>query len=119
MLSFRKYIDAAAALFVPASETALFAGLPRVAPAAYEKSAAPRDRALRHLLRANHHNHAALRGAQPNALPHALGAAFVLGASAAQLHALFDAQQAGAAPWAAAPGELGEGAWRDHLGDRE
>lgn len=58
MLSFRQYTDAAQAIFTPAAETALFTDLPRIVPSEYETSTIKRDRALKHLLRANHHNHA-------------------------------------------------------------
>ncbi|KAK7753696.1 hypothetical protein SLS62_004318 [Diatrype stigma] len=84
-----------------------------------ETAADKRPRTLKHLLRANHVNHAIvyhdLRFA--NHLPHALCSAYLLGADAPGLHAVYDAGQAELEPWRPSPAEVVQADWRDFLGD--
>ena len=80
-----------------------------------------RPRTLKHLLRANHVNHAVVYHdlQWDNHLAHALSSAYLLGASAPQLHRLYDdAAAAGLEPWRDAPAEVVQADWRDFLGDR-
>jgi hypothetical protein len=70
MLSLRRYFDALGNLLTP--EPQLFDGLPRITASKYETSTEKRDRALKHLLKANHLNFAILceNRPLPNDLPH-------------------------------------------------
>jgi len=79
-----------------------------------------RPRTLKHLLRANHVNHALLfHDLQfDNHMPHHLCSAYLLGASSAQLHAVYDAEARSLEPWPESPAEIVQADWRDFLGDK-
>ncbi|OAA56608.1 hypothetical protein SPI_07615 [Niveomyces insectorum RCEF 264] len=106
-----------------------------------ETSPEKRPRTLKHLLRANHANHALLalseggdghenemetdadadieteKHDRPNPLTPALGAAYLLGASPDLLNHLYDTLARGCAPWAPSPAELADADWRECWGD--
>lgn len=79
-----------------------------------------RPRTLKHLLRANHTNHAILYHTLQfhNHLPHILGSAYLLGASPDQLHTIYDYESKELEPWSDSPAEIVQDDWRDFLGDR-
>ena len=61
LIDFGKYFKALGGLISsPEIERERFKGIPRVQPSGYETSIEKRDRTLKHLLRANHHNYAVL-----------------------------------------------------------
>jgi len=72
LISFQTWIDLVANAFSSSGNTELFDGFPGVQPSDYETSTAKRDRTLKHLLRANHHNYAVMYNNQQfhNHLPH-------------------------------------------------
>ncbi|KAI5808092.1 hypothetical protein DFH27DRAFT_544370 [Peziza echinospora] len=81
-----------------------------------------RDRAMRHLVRLNHLEHAVLYGGYRgfkfhNHLPHHLGSAYLLGANEKQLHDIFDEEAKDMEPWTPSPSEVTEEDWRKYLGD--
>ncbi|KAJ5572816.1 hypothetical protein N7450_009800 [Penicillium hetheringtonii] len=82
-----------------------------------EKSA----RALKHLLKLNHANHAILYNARKfhNHAPHLLTAAFLQGADADDLTRLYESESKLLEAWEDAPAEVTTDDWRDHLGRRE
>lgn len=79
-----------------------------------------RPRTLKHLLKANHVNHAILYNSlrYHNHLPHLLGSAYLLGASPSQLHTIYDEEAKQLEPWTDSPEEVTDNDWRDFLGDR-
>lgn len=83
-----------------------------------ESNPQKRPRTLKHLLRANHVNHAILYNSLQfhNHLPHLLASAYLLGASPNQLHTIYDQQSKELEPWADSPEEVTENDWRDFLG---
>ncbi|EFW99439.1 hypothetical protein CMQ_7807 [Grosmannia clavigera kw1407] len=88
---------------------------------AVETAPERRPRTLKHLLRANHVNHAlvyhgSLR--RYNHMPHALCSAYLLGASSEQLNAIYDVLSRQLEPWTESPAEISDLDWRDFLGDR-
>ncbi|KAI0394759.1 hypothetical protein F5Y17DRAFT_426731 [Xylariaceae sp. FL0594] len=94
--------------------------LPPVVVHNVETAPEKRPRTLKHLLRANHVNHAILfHNLQfHNHLPHALSSAYLLGASDAQLHNVYDVESEGLEPWQPSPAEVTQDDWRDFLGDK-
>ncbi|KAH7030966.1 uncharacterized protein B0I36DRAFT_116991 [Microdochium trichocladiopsis] len=80
-----------------------------------------RPRTLKHLLRANHVNHSILYHSLQfdNHMPHILSSAYLLGASAEQLHRIYDEEAKELEAWEPSPGEVSLEDWRDCLGRRE
>ncbi|KAH0608095.1 uncharacterized protein H6S33_002147 [Morchella sextelata] len=106
---------------ITSTEQAPYTGLPPVATVDYETSPEKRDRTLKHLLRANHHNYSVLYSQlrYHNHLPHALGTAYLLGASAETLNGMYEEEIRHLEPWVDAPGEISRHDWRDFLSMRE
>ncbi|KAF3804767.1 hypothetical protein GCG54_00004036 [Colletotrichum gloeosporioides] len=79
-----------------------------------------RARCLKHLLRANHANHAILYHNLEfhNHAPHILGSAYLLGANDKQLQDLYEIETKDLEPWTESPDEVTEDDWRDFLGDK-
>uniref|UniRef100_L2GG68 Questin oxidase n=1 Tax=Colletotrichum fructicola (strain Nara gc5) TaxID=1213859 RepID=L2GG68_COLFN len=79
-----------------------------------------RARCLKHLLRANHANHAILYHNLEfhNHAPHILGSAYLLGANDKQLQDLYEIETKELEPWTESPDEVTEDDWRDFLGDK-
>ncbi|MDA4133454.1 MAG: questin oxidase family protein [Thaumarchaeota archaeon] len=79
-----------------------------------------RARSLKHLLRANHINHAILYHDLrfDNHTPHILCSAYLLGASDRQLNAIYEAEAKELDPWVPSPSEIVDCDWREHLGDK-
>lgn len=79
-----------------------------------------RPRTLKHLLRANHVNHAILYHSLRfhNHLPHILGSAYLLGATPDQLQHIYAEESKELEPWSDSPAEIIQEDWRDFLGDR-
>ncbi|KAI1434697.1 cell cycle checkpoint protein RAD17 [Xylaria sp. CBS 124048] len=84
-----------------------------------ETAAEKRPRTLKHLLRANHVNHAILYNNYHyhNHMPHILSSAYLLGASDVQLHKIYEAEAKELEPWRPSPAEVTENDWRDFLGN--
>ncbi|KAJ5152999.1 uncharacterized protein N7482_009477 [Penicillium canariense] len=84
---------------------------------AQEKNA----RALKHLLKLNHANHAILYNDRKfhNHTPHLLGAAFLQGADADDLARIHESESKLLDAWDDSPAEVTDEDWRDHLGCRE
>ncbi|KUI62759.1 Oxidoreductase AflY [Cytospora mali] len=85
-----------------------------------ESAPEKRPRTLKHLLRANHTNHAVVYHSLQfhNHLPHILGSAYLLGASPDQLHTIYSDDAKDLEPWTDSPAEIVEDDWRDFLGDK-
>ncbi|KAJ5377712.1 uncharacterized protein N7496_005121 [Penicillium cataractarum] len=84
---------------------------------AQEKNA----RALKHLLKLNHANHAILCNNRKfhNHAPHLLSAAYLHGADADDLTRLYESESKLLEEWDDSPAEVTDEDWRDHLGRRE
>ena len=90
-----------------------YTGLPRVPTVDPSASTDRRDRTLTHLLRLNHHSHS------HNHLPHALGSAYLLGASSEHLTRLYESESKPLEPWPSIGlGEIARHDWREHISDR-
>ncbi|KAI1324028.1 cell cycle checkpoint protein RAD17 [Xylariaceae sp. FL0255] len=78
-----------------------------------------RPRTLKHLLRANHANHSIIYGPNGfhNHMPHILCSAYLLGATEAQLHKIYDVEAKDLDAWEPSPAEISEDDWREYLGD--
>ncbi|KAM4059758.1 hypothetical protein HRG_002615 [Hirsutella rhossiliensis] len=79
-----------------------------------------RARCLKHLLKANHVNYSIVYNnlLSVNHSPHLLSTAYLLGASEAQLHALYEDGIKGLEPWKPSPAEIVDLDWVDFLGDK-
>lgn len=77
-------------------------------------------RTLKHLLRANHVNHAIVyHNLQfDNHMPHILCSSYLLGADVDHLHHIYDEEAKQLEPWKDSPAEVTEDDWRDFLGDK-
>ncbi|KAL7266833.1 hypothetical protein RUND412_010605 [Rhizina undulata] len=97
-----------------------FAGIPPLQLPAFETSTEKRDRALKHMLKANHHTYSTMhfRMIRHNHLPHSIASAYFLGASAEALHEIYDEEIKVLEPWEDSPSEVAQHDWRDFLGDR-
>jgi len=121
MLPVQYYINRLNKALSPPEDNELFSGLPQVALAGeYDTSAEKRDRTLKHTLKANHHNYSVLYGPLPyhNHLPHALGTAYIMGADAPYLQALYDDLGKELSPWTDSPHEITKDEWTESLGDK-
>ncbi|KAH6670634.1 hypothetical protein B0J14DRAFT_596663 [Halenospora varia] len=80
-----------------------------------------RPRTLKHLLRANHVNHAIIYHhlQYHNHMPHLLGSAYLLGADVAQLQKIYDTESKELEEWQDSPAEICDADWRDFLGDKK
>lgn len=86
-----------------------------------ETAAEKRPRTLKHLLRANHGNHSIIYHNLQfhNHMPHLLGSAYLLGASADQLQKIYDEDAKSLEPWHESPAEITDSDWRDYLGEKK
>ncbi|KAL4897617.1 hypothetical protein BDV59DRAFT_168100 [Aspergillus ambiguus] len=84
---------------------------------AHEKPA----RALKHLLKLNHANHAILWNERKfhNHVPHIIASAFLQGADANELTRAYEAESKNLDPWVDSPNEINTYDWRDYLAERE
>lgn len=94
--------------------------LPPVALHDVETAPEKRPRTLKHLIRANHVNHAILYHDLMfhNHMPHLLGSAYLLGASVDHLQEIYDEEAKQLEPWPESPTEIADSDWRDFLGDK-
>jgi hypothetical protein len=78
-------------------------------------------RTLKHLLKANHHDHSIIyhKLQFDNHLPHILCSAYLLGADTAHLNHIYEVESKQLEPWKESPGEISEDDWRDFLGKKE
>ncbi|KAK4988051.1 hypothetical protein LTR50_004167 [Elasticomyces elasticus] len=85
-----------------------------------EENPEKRARTLKHLLKANHINHAVIYHKLQfhNHTPHILGSAYLLGASPEQLNTIYDEESKVLEPWEDSPGEISKHDWKDFLGKR-
>ncbi|KAF2847881.1 hypothetical protein T440DRAFT_557120 [Plenodomus tracheiphilus IPT5] len=99
----------------------LTVNLPSVEIHDIETSAEKRPRTLKHLLKANHANHAIIYHNLTfhNHTPHILGSAYLLGGTAEQLNEIYEKEAESLEPWTDAPGEITTADWREYLGRRE
>lgn len=95
--------------------------LPTVPIHTIETAAERRPRTLKHLLKANHANHAIIYHELrfQNHTPHILGSAYILGGTSEHLHKIYDKEAEELEPWEDSPGEVSKEDWRDFLGKRE
>ena len=103
------------------TKSTLYTGLPRVPTVDPSASTDRRDKTLTHLLRLNHHSHTILYSQLRfhNHLPHALGSAYLLGASSEHLTRLYESESKPLEPWpSTSPGEIARHDWREHISDR-
>ncbi|KAK5628117.1 hypothetical protein RRF57_003832 [Xylaria bambusicola] len=79
-----------------------------------------RPRTLKHLLRANHINHAILFNDMRfhNHLPHILCSAYLLGASDTQMHHVYAEEAKTLEPWEPSPAEVTQDDWQSFWGDK-
>jgi cell cycle checkpoint protein len=79
-----------------------------------------RARCLKHLLKANHVNHAVIYHELQwdNHCPHLLSSAYLLGANELQLNALYTAEAKDLESWTPSPAEIIDNDWRDFRGDK-
>ncbi|KAI0508594.1 cell cycle checkpoint protein RAD17 [Xylaria bambusicola] len=79
-----------------------------------------RPRTLKHLLRANHINHAILFNDMRfhNHLPHILCSAYLLGASDTQMHHVYAEEAKTLEPWEPSPAEVTQEDWQSFWGDK-
>ena len=94
--------------------------LPSVEVHSVEADPDKRPRTLKHLLKANHVNHAIIyHNLQfDNHMSHILCSAYVLGANPQQLYHIYDEEAKDLEPWKDSPSEVLEEDWRDFLGDK-
>ncbi|KAL5360072.1 hypothetical protein BJX96DRAFT_164888 [Aspergillus floccosus] len=78
-------------------------------------------RALKHLLKLNHANHAILWNDRKfhNHVPHILGSSFLQGADANDLTRAYEAESRNLDAWVDSPNEISTYDWRDYLSARE
>lgn len=84
-----------------------------------ETAAEKRPRTLKHLIKANHVNHAILYHDSQfcNHMPHILGSAYMLGANADQLNHIYGEESKELEDWKDSPGEITDSDWREYLGN--
>lgn len=94
--------------------------LPSVEIHDVETAPEKRPRTLKHLIRANHVNHAIIYHnlQYHNHMPHLLGSAYLLGASTEQLQKIYDEESKELEDWEESPAEITDTDWRDFLGDK-
>lgn len=85
-----------------------------------ETSPDRRARCLKHLLKANHVNHAVIYNnlQWDNHCPHLLSSAYLLGANENQLNAIYDDEAKQLEPWTPSPSEIIDNDWTDFLGNK-
>ncbi|EPS26686.1 hypothetical protein PDE_01624 [Penicillium oxalicum 114-2] len=95
--------------------------LPTVKVYDLENSEEKNTRALKHLLKLNHANHAILWNERKfhNHAPHLLSAAYLQGADADDLARLYESESKELEEWDDSPAEVTEDDWREFLGRRE
>ncbi|KAI0815559.1 cell cycle checkpoint protein RAD17 [Xylaria sp. FL0064] len=106
--------------FIKSNDESRSIDLPPVEIHNVETSPEKRDRTLKHLLRANHINHAILFHDLRfhNHLPHILCSAYLLGASDTQLHHVYDEEARTLEPWTSSPAEVTQDDWQSFRGDK-
>ncbi|KAI0967636.1 hypothetical protein F4678DRAFT_445039 [Xylaria arbuscula] len=106
--------------FVKSNDELRSIDLPPVEVHNVETSPEKRDRTLKHLLKANHINHAILFHDLRfhNHTPHALSSAYLLGASDTQLHKIYEEESRTLEPWTPSPSEVTQEDWRSFRGDK-
>lgn len=95
--------------------------LPSVEIHDVETAPEKRPRTLKHLIKANHVNHAIIYHnlQYHNHMPHILGSAYLLGANADQLQKIYDEESKELEAWKDSPAEVTDQDWRDFLGDKK
>lgn len=79
-----------------------------------------RARCLKHLLKANHVNHAVVYNhlQWDNHCPHLLSSAYLLGGTEQHLNNIYDQEAKELEPWRPSPAEIIDNDWTDFLGDK-
>lgn len=95
--------------------------LPSVEIHDVETAPEKRPRTLKHLIKANHVNHAVIYHSLQyhNHMPHLLGSAYLLGANTDQLQTIYDEESKELEGWQDSPAEVTDSDWRDFLGDKK
>ncbi|TID17122.1 hypothetical protein E6O75_ATG09888 [Venturia nashicola] len=97
--------------------------LPNVSVHDIETLPDKRTRTLKHLVKANHHNHSIIYHDLQfaNHAPHILGSAYLFGATGEHLNDVYESEGGRLEGWRDSPGEVGGegGEWRRWLGERE
>lgn len=85
-----------------------------------ETAAEKRPRTLKHLLRANHANHAIIYHDLQfnNHMAHILCSAYLIGADSAHLYKIYERESKELEPWRESPEEVTEDDWRTFWGDK-
>ncbi|KAK4039765.1 hypothetical protein C8A01DRAFT_36215 [Parachaetomium inaequale] len=119
MASLLSYVPLVNRLVAPRDEPRAI-DLPPVEVHSVEANPDKRPRTLKHLLKANHVNHAIIyHNLQfDNHMPHILCSAYHLGAEPQQLYHIYDEEAKTLEPWTDSPAEIAEDDWRDFLGDK-
>ncbi|KAI0433418.1 cell cycle checkpoint protein RAD17 [Xylaria sp. FL1042] len=106
--------------FIQTNDESRSIDLPPVEVHNVETSPEKRSRTLKHLLRANHINHAILFHDLRfhNHLPHILCSAYLLGASDKQLHHVYDEETRTLEPWTSSPAEVTQDDWQAYRGNK-
>lgn len=95
--------------------------LPSVEIHDIETAPEKRPRTLKHLIKANHVNHSILYHNLQfhNHMPHILGSAYLMGATADQLHEIYDKDSKELDGWKDSPSEITSNDWQEYLGQKE
>ncbi|KAI8630521.1 cell cycle checkpoint protein RAD17 [Xylariaceae sp. FL1651] len=106
--------------FISSNDKSRSIDIPRAEVHNVETAPEKRPRTLKHLLRANHVNHSIVYHDlhYDNHMPHILCSAYLLGASDAQLHKIYDVEAEELEPWKPSPAEISQDDWRGFLGDK-
>lgn len=121
MIAWKPFVNQVYKFFTSSTSRALQPiRIPSVEIHDVETSPEKRERTLKHLLKANHANYAVFYHSLQfdNHMPHILCAAYHLGASADQLHHIYDVESKQLEEWKDSPAEIHYGDWKDFLGDR-
>ncbi|KAI1425326.1 cell cycle checkpoint protein RAD17 [Xylaria sp. FL1777] len=107
--------------FINSNDQVRSIDLPAVEVHNVETAPEKRARTLKHLLRANHINHAILFHQLEfhNHMPHILCSAYLLGASDTLMHKIYDVEGETLEPWTASPAEVTQDDWRSFLGNKQ
>lgn len=120
MSSFLSRVPVASRLMGTRAAEPFALNLPPVETHPVESIADRRARCLKHLLKANHANYAILFNKLlfHNHNPHALCSAYLLGASEAKLHEIYETEIERLDPWKPSPAEVADLDWGDFVGDK-
>ncbi|KAG7114750.1 hypothetical protein HYQ45_016500 [Verticillium longisporum] len=119
-MSFLAHVPLLGRLVAGADDAPQAIDLPPVEVHNVETDPEKRARCLKHLIKANHVNHAIVYHHLQfdNHAAHILCSAYLLGASENQLHSMYETVSRELEPWQDSPAEVIEEDWQDFLGDK-